>query len=86
MSADLYDVLEVPRAASQRQIKSAYRRLARAYHPDTNPDPAAAVRFKAVAQAYAVLSDMARRHAYDRTGEVEPGRAVREDGDESAFE
>ena len=86
MSADLYNVLEVAHGASQRQIKSAYRRLARAYHPDTNSDPGAAGRFKAVAQAYAVLSDTARRHAYDRTGEVESARAVREEVDESAFE
>jgi DnaJ-class molecular chaperone len=68
MNDDLYALLEVERSASARQIRTAYRRLARAYHPDRNHAPDAAERFKAVAEAYAVLSDSARRHAYDRWG------------------
>jgi DnaJ-class molecular chaperone len=70
MSTNLYAVLQVDRGASHRQITSAYRRLARAYHPDRNPAPDAEERFKAVAQAYAVLSDSARRQAYDQFGDA----------------
>jgi curved DNA-binding protein len=71
---ELYALLEVERAASARMIQSAYRRLARAYHPDRNPAPDAAERFKAVAAAYAVLSDSARRRAYDRWGQGTVGQ------------
>ena len=86
MKLDLYGVLEVEPGASQRQIRSAYRRLARAYHPDRNADPDAAERFKAAAEAYAVLSDAGRRQAYDRTGETRPPAPARQEVDESAFE
>ena len=69
----LYDTLEVEPYASQRQIKRAYRRLARRYHPDYNPgDPDSEERFKEVVAAYEVLSDRRKRAAYDarvRTGE-----------------
>jgi DnaJ-class molecular chaperone len=68
MNDDLYVLLEVERGASARQIKTAFRRLARAYHPDRNHAPDAAEHFKAVAEAYAVLSDSGRRNAYDRWG------------------
>ena len=68
MSMDLYAILQVERHASARQIRSAYRRLARDYHPDRNSDTDAADRFKRVAEAYAVLSDTARRAAYDQWG------------------
>jgi DnaJ-class molecular chaperone len=70
MGDDLYTLLEVERSASASQIKSAYRRLARAFHPDRNPAPDAADRFKAVTEAYAVLSDSARRRAYDLWGQA----------------
>ena len=85
---DLYAVLEVDPAASERVIRAAYRRLARAYHPDTNPAPDAAERFKAIAAAYAVLSDATRRHLYDRTGQTRVGASalIREETDENAFE
>jgi molecular chaperone DnaJ len=66
--ADYYDLLEVGRNASPDDIKRAYRRLARQLHPDTNPDPAAADRFKEIAQAYEVLSDPEKRQRYDRFG------------------
>ncbi len=66
---DYYEVLGVPRDADAKAIKSAYRRLAVQYHPDKNPDDAAAeTRFKEAAEAYAVLSDAAKRARYDRFG------------------
>lgn len=63
---DYYKILGVPPDASVRRIKSAYRRLARQFHPDRNPgDTRAEERFKEIAAAYEVLSDKAKRHAYD---------------------
>ncbi len=68
--ADLYSVLGVNRAASQSEIKSAYRRLALKYHPDVNRNPAAVREFANINDAYHVLIDPQRRSLYDRTGEV----------------
>jgi molecular chaperone DnaJ len=67
--SDHYATLGVPRNATQDEIKKAYRRLARQLHPDTNPDPEAAERFKDVALAYEVLSDPEKRSRYDRYGD-----------------
>jgi DnaJ domain len=65
---DYYGLLGVPDDATTAQIKKAYRKLARQHHPDTNPgDTAAADRFKAITEAYEVLTDPARRQAYDAT-------------------
>lgn len=69
MSQDLYELLGVPRDADADVIKKAYRRLARQYHPDVNPDPEAQERFKEVSLAYEVLSDPQKRAAYDRGGD-----------------
>src|SRR4051794_30207596 len=66
--ADYYATLEVERTASKADIKKAYLRLARKYHPDVNKDADAEVRFKEVTEAYEVLSDDDRRAAYDRFG------------------
>lgn len=66
--SDHYEVLGVSRDASEDQIKKAYRKLARELHPDVNPDPTAAERFKLVTHAYEVLSDANSRSAYDRGG------------------
>jgi molecular chaperone DnaJ len=71
---DYYDVLGVPRAASQEQIKRAFRQLAREHHPDVSKDPAAADRFKIINEAYQVLGDPERRARYDRGDFVAAGR------------
>ena len=65
---DFYQVLGVPRGASQEEIQRAYRRLARTYHPDVNKDPAAEDQFKQVSEAYSVLSDPETRRRYDAFG------------------
>lgn len=65
-----YDILDVPRDASSEEIKKAYRRLARKYHPDLNPgDNAAEERFKDIGEAYEVLSDATKRGQYDQFGQ-----------------
>ena len=62
MSSDPYEVLQVQRNASAEEIKKSYRRLAREFHPDANPDdPDAEEKFKEVAFAYEVLSDPDKR-------------------------
>ena len=65
---DYYEVLEISRSATQAEIKKAYRRLARKYHPDVSTEPDAAERFKEVQRAYEVLSDEQKRAAYDQFG------------------
>jgi curved DNA-binding protein len=65
---DFYEILGVPRDASQDEIQRAYRKLARAYHPDVNHDPAAENRFKDISEAYNVLSDPQTRRRYDAFG------------------
>src|ERR687887_373086 len=65
---DYYATLGVSRTASEKEIKSAYRKLARQYHPDVNKDPGADDRFKLINEAYSVLSDPAKRTKYDGLG------------------
>ena len=69
MKKDYYKVLDVPRTATEADIKKAYRRLAMKYHPDRNPDDAEAEdRFKEAKEAYEVLTDAQKRAAYDQYG------------------
>jgi curved DNA-binding protein len=65
---DFYQILGVPRTASQDEIQRAYRRLARENHPDVNADPGAEDRFKDISEAYNVLSDPQTRSRYDSFG------------------
>lgn len=65
---DYYEVLGVGRNASEEEIRRAFRRLALQYHPDRNREPGAEDRFKEINEAYEVLSDGEKRHAYDRFG------------------
>ena len=69
MSKSLYTTLEITSAASEAEIKKAYRKLARQYHPDVNKDPAAEEKFKEINAAYEVLSDKEKRAKYDQYGD-----------------
>ncbi|KAG9451477.1 hypothetical protein H6P81_011442 [Aristolochia fimbriata] len=68
--SDYYSVLGVSRNASKSEIKSAYRKLARNYHPDVNKEPGAEQKFKEISNAYEVLSDDEKRSLYDKFGEA----------------
>lgn len=69
---DPYEVLGIDRNAGEADIKKAYRRLARKYHPDVNPgDTSAQKRFQEIASAYEILKDPDRRRLYDQTGQTE---------------
>ncbi|NDY42058.1 J domain-containing protein [Dissulfurirhabdus thermomarina] len=83
---DLYDVLGVSKDASADDIKKAFRRLARKYHPDVNPgDPEAERRFKEINEAYEILKDPERRAEYDRLREA-AGTGFRTDTGERAYD
>lgn len=74
-AGEFYERLDVPAAATQKEIRRAYLRLASQLHPDANPDDEAAERFKGVTEAYTTLSDPAKRRMYDLTGRApRPGR------------
>ncbi|KAF8968109.1 hypothetical protein BDZ97DRAFT_452496 [Flammula alnicola] len=68
-AADFYKVLDVHKSASERDIRSAYKRLSKKYHPDKNKEADAEDRFVEIARAYEVLSDPTKRQIYDRHGE-----------------
>src|SRR6266508_1823283 len=70
---DYYEVLGVARGASSDEIRRAFRKLARQYHPDVNGEAGAADQFKEVSEAYEVLSDASKRRDYDRFGHAGSG-------------
>jgi molecular chaperone DnaJ len=79
---DLYGALGVPKGASADEIKKAYRKLAREYHPDRNPgDASAEERFKEIQHAYDVLSDAEKRKQYDAFGSEDGRRGFQPGGD-----
>jgi len=82
MDADPYALLGIRRDAGAAEIRRAYRALAARFHPDRDPGPEARERFRRISEAYGVLSDSAKREAYDRTtaaarGVPRPGQWVR---------
>lgn len=68
--SDYYNILGVSKSSSKSEIKSAYRKLARQYHPDVNKEPGAEEKFKEISNAYEVLSDDEKRSVYDKFGEA----------------
>ena len=72
---DYYDILGVPKGASDDELKRAFRKLAQQWHPDVNATPEADERFKEINEAYQVLSDPQRRQAYDTFGRAGVGGA-----------
>src|SRR5271169_5852240 len=78
---DYYELLGVSRKAAQKEIRQAYRKLARKYHPDLNPgDKSSEEKFKQVQEAYDVLSDAKKRQMYDQFGFETPGASGMPEG------
>ncbi len=85
MGQDLYSVLGVSRDASASEMKSAYRKIARKYHPDVNKEPGAEEKFKEIQKAYSILSDPQKKQRYDQFG-VEDDSASSGQGGFGGFE
>ena len=76
---DPYEVLGIPAGASAPEIKAVYRQLARTFHPDVNADEEAIEHFREITEAFLILSDPARRKAYDRQRKRRPRRDLTEE-------
>ena len=76
MAGDYYQILGVSRDVDKDELKRAYRRMARQYHPDVNKEPGAEEKFKEINRAYEVLSEPETRARYDRFGEAGVGGAA----------
>lgn len=74
---DYYNILGVERTADDADIKKAYRKLARRYHPDVSKEPGAEAKFKEISEAYQALKDAEKRAAYDQLGKHSPGQDFR---------
>ena len=82
---DCYKVLGIARDATLRQVKAAYRKLAKRHHPDACPgDPEAAARFRDITDAYTILSDLVLRQVYDRDHPSAPGTDITAPGESPA--
>ncbi|XP_011841740.1 PREDICTED: dnaJ homolog subfamily B member 9 isoform X1 [Mandrillus leucophaeus] len=85
-SKSYYDILGVPKSASERQIKKAFHKLAMKYHPDKNKSPDAEAKFREIAEAYETLSDANRRKEYDTLGHTAFTNGKGQRGSGSSFE
>jgi curved DNA-binding protein len=74
---DYYQILGINRNANQDEVKKAYRKLARQYHPDISKESGAEAKFKEIGEAYEVLKDPEKRKAYDQLGRYQPGQEFR---------
>jgi len=75
MAKNYYQILGISKTATDKEIKQAYRRLAKQYHPDTNHEANAEIRFKEINEAHEVLSDKEKRQMYDQFGTINPQQA-----------
>src|SRR3989344_3028188 len=87
MAQDYYDLLGVPKSASEADLKRAYRKKALEWHPDRNKDPKAPERFKEITKAYEILSDPKKKEVYDQYGDsaFQPGSGNQQQGQYGPF-